>query len=353
MTCELARRTVPPGLIVGILTDKTWGIAAHVLDQRRPLDYAWRQVEKAIGLAEAEGKPFEVDKHGLPYPNQRNIRLALTKLGVRVRYDRFADRATLTGLDGFGPHLSDAALTRMRLRIEEQFKLKVGKETFCDVVEDAARRDDFHPVVDYLDALTWDGTPRLDGWMTTYLQADCKDYTRAVGNLMLVAAVRRVRHPGCKFDEMVVLESEQGKAKSSAVAILAVNDDWFSDDLPLNAEAKLVIERTQGRWIIEAGELAGMGKKGVETLKAFLARRRDSSRMAYGRLTHDALRHFIVVGTTNDDRYLVDNTGNRRFWPVRVGNIDLDPRAQGGLHRRARAARHRQPGGARRLAAQR
>jgi hypothetical protein len=324
VTCELVRRGVPPGLIVGILTDKTWGISAHVLDQKRPVEYAWRQAEKAIALAKAEGEPFEVDKNGLPYPNQRNIRLAVTKLGVRVRYDRFADRAALNGLDGFGPHLSDAALTRMRLRIEEQFKLKVGKETFCDVVEDAARRDDFHPVVDYLDGLSWDGTPRLDGWMSAYLQADNTEYTRAVGTLMLVAAVRRVRQPGCKFDEMVVLESEQGKAKSSALAVLAVNEDWFSDDLPLSAEAKLVIERTQGRWIVEAGELSGMGKKGVEHLKAFLARRRDSSRMAYGRMTHDAPRHFIVVGTTNDERYLIDNTGNRRFWPVRVGDIDLD-----------------------------
>lgn len=328
VTCELARRKVPPGLIVGILTDKTWGISAHVLDQKRSLEYAWKQVEKAIGLAETEGEPFEVDKHGLPYPNQRNIRLALTKMGVRVRYDRFADRAALNGLDGFGPHLSDAALTRMRLRIEEQFKLKVGKETFCDVVEDAARRDDFHPVVDYLDALAWDGTPRLDGWMTAYMQADDTDYTRHVGTIMLIAAVRRVRQPGCKFDEMVVLESEQGKAKSSALAVLAVNEDWFSDDLPLNAEAKLVIERTQGRWIIEAGELKGMSPKGVEHLKGFLSRRRDSSRMAYGRLTHDAPRHFIVVGTTNDDKYLVDNTGNRRFWPVRVGDIDLDALAR-------------------------
>lgn len=328
VTCELVRRAVPPGLIVGILTDKTWGISAHVLDQKRPLDYAWRQVEQAAATLAAEGEPFQTDKNGTPYPNQHNIRVALRKMGVIVRYDRFADRATLTGLGGFGPNLSDAAMTRLRLRMDDEHKLKVGKEFFCDVVEDAARRDNFHPVVDYLDGLTWDGTPRLDGWMGTYLQADDTDYTRAVGTLMLVAAVRRVRLPGCKFDEMVVLESEQGKAKSSALAVLAVHDDWFSDDLPLSAEAKLVIERTQGRWIIEAGELSGMGKKGVEHLKAFLARRRDSSRLAYGRVTHDAPRHFIVVGTTNDERYLIDNTGNRRFWPVRVGDIDLEALAR-------------------------
>lgn len=330
LCCNLHRRGVPAGLIVGIISDPTWAISEHVIEKggRDTSGYAWRQVERAIGLVEADGEPFEVDKHGTPYPSQRNIRLALTKMGVRVRYDRFADRAALIGLDGFGPHLSDAAMTRMRLRVEEEFKLKVGKETFCDVVEDAARRDDFHPVVDYLDALVWDGTPRLDGWLTTYLEAGDNEYTRHVGTIMLVAAVRRVRRPGCKFDEMVVLESEQGKSKSSALSVLAVQEDWFSDDLPLSAEAKLVIERTQGRWIIEAGELSGMGRKGVEHLKAFLSRRVDRSRMAYGRLTHEAPRHFIVVGTTNDDRYLMDSTGNRRFWPVEVGDIDLDALAR-------------------------
>lgn len=330
VACELIRHRVPPGLIAGILQDPTWGISAHVRDKggRDVVGYAWRQVERARAKVSADGDPFETDKHGIPFPSQRNIRLALTKMGVRVRHDRFADRAALAGLDGFGPHLNDAALTRLRLRAEEEHKLKVGKEFFCDVVEDAARRDDFHPVVDYLDGLAWDGNPRLDGWMTTYMQAADNDYTRHVGTILLVAAVRRVRQPGCKFDEMVVLESEQGKAKSSALAVLAVHEDWFNDDLPLNAEAKLVIERTQGRWIIEAGELKGMSPKGVEHLKGFLSRRRDSSRMAYGRLTHDAPRHFIVVGTTNDDKYLVDSTGNRRFWPVRVGDIDLDALAR-------------------------
>ncbi|TPG41218.1 hypothetical protein EAH79_08955 [Sphingomonas koreensis] len=330
LCCHLHRRGVPAALIVGIISDPAWPISEHVIDKGKGnvLDYAWRQVERAVEEVAAEGEPFQTDKDGKPYANQHNIRLALSKLGVRVRYDRFADRAALIGLDGFGPHLDDAAMTRMRLRIDEEHKLKIGKEFFCDVVEDAARRDDFHPVVDYLDGLTSDGIARLDGWMNAYFQADDSEYTRHVGTIMLVAAVRRVRQPGCKFDEMVVLESEQGKAKSSALAVLAVHEDWFSDDLPLNAEAKLVIERTQGRWIIEAGELKGMSPKGVEHLKGFLSRRRDSSRMAYGRLTRDAPRHFIVVGTTNDDRYLVDNTGNRRFWPVRVGDIDLDALAR-------------------------
>jgi hypothetical protein len=330
LCCNMRRRGVPAELIVGIISDEAWPISEHVIERGKGdvVGYAWRQVERAIERVAAEGEPFETDKNGTPYPNQHNIRLALSKMGVCVRYDRFADRVVLTGLEGFGPYMNDAAMTRMRLRTDEEHKLKIGKELFSDVVEDAARRDDFHPVVDYLDALAWDGLPRLDGWMSTYLQAEDSEYTRHVGTIMLVAAVRRVRRPGCKFDEMVVLESEQGKAKSSALALIAVREEWFSDDLPLSANTQQVIERTQGRWIIEAGELSGMGKRGVDHLKAFLSRRADRSRMAYGRLPHDAPRHFIVVGTTNDDKYLIDSTGNRRFWPVRVGDIDLDALAR-------------------------
>jgi predicted P-loop ATPase len=141
---------------------------------------------------------------------------------------------------------------------------------------------------------------------------------------MLVAAVRRVRQPGCKFDEMVVLESEQGKEKSSALALLAVRDEWFTDDMPLNADSKVVIERLAGRWIVEAGELKGMRKGDVEGLKAFLSRRVDRARAAYARLTQEVPRQCILVGTTNSQRYLKDGTGNRRFWPVAVGVFDLE-----------------------------
>lgn len=325
VTCELARRGVPLGLTVGILTDKTWGIAAHVLDQPDHVGYAWKQVENARREVEADGEPFQTDKKtGARLANQHNLRLSLLKLGVRVRFDTFANRPTLDGLSGFGPHLDDAAMARLWLRVDEEHHLKFGKEYFWTVVVDAARRDAFHPVVEYFAGLQWDGVERLDKWMSVYLGAADNEYTRHVGAIMLVAAVRRVRQPGCKFDEMVIFESEQGKAKSTALSILAVREDWFSDDLPLGASAQVVIERTEGRFFIEAAELSGMGKKGIENLKAFLSRRIDRSRMAYGRLPHEAPRHFIVVGTTNDDKYLSDSTGNRRFWPVRVDEIDLE-----------------------------
>jgi predicted P-loop ATPase len=140
---------------------------------------------------------------------------------------------------------------------------------------------------------------------------------------MLIAAVRRVRQPGCKFDEMPTFESQQGKDKSSALAVLAVEEDWFSDDLPLTADSKKLIEQTRGRWIVEVADLSGMRKADIEHLKSLLSRRRDSSRMAYGRLPVEKPREFIIVGTTNEDEYLKDLTGNRRYWPVMTPKWDL------------------------------
>jgi len=325
VACELVRRGVPPELIVGILTDEDLGISGHILAQKRHVEYAWEQVEKATAKVAQQAEDFARDNEGKPFANhQGNIRLALRKLDVGVRFDVFGERGLIEGLDGFGPHLGDAAMTRLWLTIAERFGVKAGKDFFWSVVEDAARRDSFHPVVDYLAGLEWDGVPRIENWLATYMGAARDKYTQHVGAIWLIAGVRRVRQPGCKFDEMVIFESEQGKDKSTALAIMAVREEWFSDDLPLGADAKVVIERTQGRWIVEAAELDGMGKKAVESLKAMLSRRIDRSRMAFGRMPHEAPRQFVVIGTTNGQQYLRDSTGNRRFWPVRVGNVDVE-----------------------------
>jgi hypothetical protein len=323
--CQLVRCEVPDDVIMAVLTDGTFGISSSILDKDTNGErYAARQIERARSTIAAQAAEFQVNEKNVPYSNQHNIRVALTRLGVTVSYDEFQDRLLIAGLPDTGDLLSDAAMTRLWLLTDERFGFRPAKEFFWDVVADAARRNTFHPVRDYLDGLAWDATPRIDTWLTAYGGAEDTPYTRAVGALMLVAAVRRVRQPGCKFDEMVVLESEQGKEKSSALALLAVRDEWFTDDMPLNADSKVVIERLAGRWIVEAGELKGMRKGDVEGLKAFLSRRVDRARAAYARLTQEVPRQCILVGTTNSQRYLKDGTGNRRFWPVAVGVFDLE-----------------------------
>jgi predicted P-loop ATPase len=246
-------------------------------------------------------------------------------MGVTLRYDMFADQVNITGLPGFGRVFDDAAARRLRLQIDQRFKIGVPKEMFWDVVLDAARLNEFHPVRDYLNALTWDGVPRIAKWLTTYGGAEATDYTCAVGALMLLAAVRRVRKPGSKFDEMLVLENEvQGTNKSSALALLAVKDEWFSDDIPHKLHGKQVIETVRGRWIIEAPELQNIRRDDIQPVKTFLAKRYDRGRLVYDRLMSDVPRQCVFVGTIDQTEYLRDTAGNRRWWPVRVVRFNLE-----------------------------
>ena len=214
-------------------------------------------------------------------------------------------------------------MNRLWLTIDEKFKFRPTKDFFWTVIFDEAHRNSFHPVREYLDGLKWDGQQRLDTWLIDYAAAENTRYVRAVGTLMLIAAVRRIRSPGCKFDEMPVLQSSQGLDKSTALSILAVKPEWFSDDLPLNADSKKTIERLRGRWIVEAAELKGMRYGDIHHLKAFLSRTRDRARMSYDRANTELLRQCIIVGTTNDEKFLRDQTGNRRYWPVRGVKFDL------------------------------
>ena len=257
--------------------------------------------------------------------HQGNIRLALTKLGLTFSYNAFAAKTLVTYNTETRP-LDDAVLHRAWLQIDELFRFRPGLEFFQILIGDLARRHRFHPVRDYLDGLTWDGTPRLETWLTTYGGAADTDYTRAVGRIFLIAAVRRVRTPGAKFDELPILEAEQGTFKSQALRALCARDDWFSDDLPLGVDAKQIIERTAGKWLIEASEMHGYSNASVDRLKGMLARQVDGPvRLAYGRTSVEVPRQFVTAGTTNHlTEYLRDSTGNRRFWPVRVTRFDVD-----------------------------
>jgi predicted P-loop ATPase len=179
-------------------------------------------------------------------------------------------------------------------------------------------------VREYLAGLKWDGIPRLDRWLTTYLGVEDSTYAREVGLRVLLAGVARARNPGCKFDEMMILEGAQGAKKSSALAVLAGKAEWFTDTVPLGADERRFMESVAGKWIVEASELRGMKRGEVEALKATLSRQVDRARLAYARLPVDRPRQCILIGTTNAEEYLRDGSGNRRFWPVKVGEVKLD-----------------------------
>jgi putative DNA primase/helicase len=185
----------------------------------------------------------------------------------------------------------------------------------------------YHPIREFLASLpAWDGVPRVDTLLIDYLGAEDNAYVRAVTRKTLCAAVCRVMHPGCKFDSMLVLNGPQGIGKSTLIAKLA--GEWFSDSLNLSdTRDKTAAEKLQGYWILEIGELAGLRKAEVETLRSFLSRQNDIYRASFGRRTTPHPRQCVFFGTTNAETgYLRDTTGNRRFWPVKTpGSKDRHP----------------------------
>lgn len=270
-------------------------------------------------LKDAKGK--KTSKVAATRPN---LRLALHKLGIGLRYDMFARRGVIDGMRGYGPFLGDHEADELRFRIENKYSLRGAEKTFFKIgMTTIARRNSFHPVKQYLDGLSWDGTPRLDRWLSTYGGAADTPFNRAVGGIVLIAAVRRIRQPGCKFDELLTLESEEGKNKSSALRILAVRSNWFTDSVPLDADDKHMIEATDGKWITEIPELQAAKKNDWDRVKSNLSRSTDRARMAYGHFADDRPRQFVCIGTTNSEEYLFSPYGNRRFWPVKIGRFDL------------------------------
>jgi len=192
--------------------------------------------------------------------------------------------------------------------------IEVSAETASRAAGYVARRNPFHPIRDYLQSLRWDGTPRIHNWLQEYLGVEDSTYSRTVGSKWLISAVARVFRPGCKADHMLILEGHQGIGKSSALEVLAGR--YFTDAVGnmSDKDAALAVQRV---WIVEVGELSSFKKTSeVEHIKGFITRSTDRIRPPYGRYVQEMARQCVFAGTTNQEQYLTDETGNRRFWPV-------------------------------------
>ncbi len=323
VACDLARAGASDDIIAGILLNPVNSISVSVLEKRKPLAYAFRQARNAI---KAVGSGWDrVAKSGLPVASFPNALLALSRLGLAFEYDAFRNRYRVSGVDvqDFTSELTDDVCAAIRRMVLEVWKFDPGKDHVRDASQTLCLENTVHPICEYLASLTWDGKPRISNWLTDYFAAEPTPFHAAVGELVLVAAARRVRHPGAKFDCILVLEGEQGTGKSTAISILA-GDEYFSDQEILTLDAKAQMEAVEGIWLYELGELQGLNRAETDKVKAFASRRVDRGRPAYARFREDRRRQVIFIGTTNDEQYLKDTTGNRRFWPVRTGVINLD-----------------------------
>ena len=216
------------------------------------------------------------------------------------------------------PTLTDVDVKYLLLYFEENYGLTVEKK-IIDAVAVIANENRYHPVCDFLNALQWDGTERIRFCLHRFLGSDTDDYTYEALKLFLLGAISRAFKPGCKFEVMLCLVGGQGAGKSSFFRLLAVNDDWFSDDLK-KLDDENVYRKMQGHWIIEMSEMiATANAKSIEEIKSFLSRQKETYKIPYETHPADRKRQCVFGGSSNTLDFLpLDRTGNRRFVPVMV-----------------------------------
>ncbi|MBN9023006.1 MAG: toprim domain-containing protein, partial [Rhizobiales bacterium] len=285
---------------------------------------------------------LRLDLAGTPERNEANVITALSNdeafAGALVfdefRQETMVNRALPWGDDAsrLPRPWSDADDGRCAEWLRHR-EINVAPIVVSRSVTAVARDIGVHPVRDYLSGLTWDSAPRLATWATTYLGAEDTALNRAFGSRWMISAVARIMRPGVKVDHMLILEGPQGAKKSTALKVLA-GDEWFTDELA-EIGSKDAAQQMRGIWIIEIAELDAIGRAEVSRIKAFLTRTVDRYRPPYERYVVEVPRQCVFAGSVNPDTYLRDETGNRRFWPVRCGNIDLEALRRAACTRRS------------------
>jgi putative DNA primase/helicase len=202
-----------------------------------------------------------------------------------------------------------------------QYGFTPGNGDIQDAIITVARGNRFHPVREYLNGVKWDGEKRLPKWLKRAFGAtDPEPYLEIIGPRFMVGAVARVMRPGCKMDNVMILEGTQGAGKSTIIR--ALFGEWFSDTL-LPIGDKEAYQLIQGIWGFELGELDSFNKAEITELKRFFSQETDRYRPSYGRYVEDFPRQTVFIGSTNQEVYLRDYTGNRRYWPLYCAALDL------------------------------
>jgi Virulence-associated protein E-like domain len=263
---------------------------------------------------------------GMPKPSYHNAELAVENEGIRCSEDVFHNKMFM-GLGETASHplppfvgeMTDARIGLLRNHLSKQYGLDFTETHVRDAVVVMAHKNYFNPVVEMLAEAekNWDKQKRLDHMAVEYFNTEDTEYASACLRKTMIASVARARNPGCKFDTILVLESVEGWNKSSAWMVLA-GEGNFSDEHIIGKNSREVQEQLAGVWWHENADLAGMRKMEIETVKAYTSRVEDRARPAYGRFLVVQPRHSVEVGTTNATKYLLSQTGNRRFWPLRV-----------------------------------
>jgi predicted P-loop ATPase len=298
------------------------------------IELARRRGKTPAWLNEAQRGAPGPDGKAKPIANLRNALLAMRNdefLRGLFRRDTMMNATMLMkpidaseGAEGFEPRpATDDDYTKTQEYLQRIF-VRLPKDIVHQAADCVAYENRFHPIREWLDGLHWDKVPRVERWLEVYFGAEPSEYTRGVGQMFLISMVARIFKPGAKVDHMLIFEGPQGKLKSSACGVVA-GGKWFSDSLPDldKASGKDVSQHLRGKWLIEVAELHAFSRAEYTKLKSFVSRREERYRPSYGRLEVFEPRQCVFAGTTNADAYLKDPTGDRRYWPVKVEEIDI------------------------------
>lgn len=215
---------------------------------------------------------------------------------------------------------SDTDTERLRLYLSQQYGFTPKPSDVLGAVIVHAEDHAFHPVREYLHSVSWDKKHRIPHWLHNYLGVEDSEYSTIVGAYFLISAIARVMQAPVKADYVLILEGLQGLGKSTMLRVLF--GDWFTDT-PMALGEKDTFQQMQGMWGIELAELDAFNKAENTRAKQFFGSLVDRYRPSYGRMVKEFPRQCVFIGTTNQDRYLKDSTGNRRYWPVTCTDIKL------------------------------
>ena len=295
-------------LVASDTVPRTWVRILHIINFKEGAEAV--QAARRCMTFSGKGKPRENDVNAEIFATA----LFKDRIGYDIRRQEIVwrnDRSVLT----------EQELTSLYHQIPAESGVAWNRKPAEIAVLVTAQQTEFDPVAEYLEALEWDGTLRIDGLLHQYFGADDNAYTRAVGRYFLIQAVARALKPGCQADCVLVLYGAQGIGKSTGLRALA-GEEWFTDHLPdlSDKDAKMALH---GPWIIEMAELAALQGKKRETVKAFITSTFDKFRPPYGRRIESFPRRMVFAGTTNSSTWMRDPTGERRFWPVEVKNVKV------------------------------
>ena len=290
----------------------------------KPVNTEWDSEADAL-------RKWDMDQNDKPRKTLRNAINYLyleDELKGTVKYNEFTGDLEIPKMLPWGKPQdkcwTDTDAVLLKYHLAKKVRVEFSTALLWEALYAAGNRFAYHPIQEHIRSFKWDGTARLDTWLSEYCGVVQNGYSAAVGRKLIIGMIARIFNPGVKFDYCLILEGAQGIGKSTICSILG--GGWYGD-IVLDPHARDTVDAIRGKWVVELSEMEVTRRADAQALKAFISRTTDRARLAYERTTKDFPRQCVFVGTINPDEmgYLSDNTGNRRFWPVKCGgNFDLE-----------------------------